>query len=458
MDSALQDRTAADENDVLAYVTLWEVPHVARGYIKRGTSTRAVRLLSCALLEFIENAPDSVAPENIERDQHNRGPIFWPKLGANLRFDGDSPPTIEYLKTEFTVAEATTYLDFYLGLLSLAKTQISKTKFSLPKWRIVLGRSIWLFRRKIAFAVPNLLNKWLARVPYRMPRRRKFRLIAFLKNAELKARKFGGDFVEPQLAEISGYLCEPVGKVRSHLRDCNAFQAFKYNEQVHYFSLSAEQKAQYFHWPDESAYADYFRGQNPSRIITSIHLGPVGSALYHVARHNRPGSMIMSLAQWESTAEEKHRYAKRCEDLGLNYLQIGGDQHDTIQTIAALRRGNTSLTIYYDLPTTFGETVEVVFFGRKAQFVRGPAELAVIGRVPIYPIFSFYDGSLPTIEIHEPINTSVRKGESIQAATARITQYLAGLAEHYIRRYPSQWQFLANLPGYFVARGAYLRR
>ena len=97
----------------------------------------------------------------------------------------------------------------------------------------------------------------------------------------------------------------------------------------------------------------------------------------------------------------------------------------------------------YDVPSRFGRAVSIEFFDRSANVVCGPAELAVLGRADIVPIFTHYDDSgASRVEAMPVLPARSLRQESKAARDARvvaITQRLWSLAEQQIRRYPAQW-------------------
>jgi lauroyl/myristoyl acyltransferase len=107
--------------------------------------------------------------------------------------------------------------------------------------------------------------------------------------------------------------------------------------------------------------------------------------------------------------------------------------------IRELRRGSI-MVVLYDLPERFGRTVEIEFFGRRANFVRGPAEIALLGNADILPVFTHYDATGASIVEAMPVIAAraVPAGERARR-TADIAQRLCTLAEQQIRAHPSQW-------------------
>ncbi|MDP2284815.1 MAG: hypothetical protein Q8L06_11795, partial [Pseudohongiella sp.] len=93
---------------------------------------------------------------------------------------------------------------------------------------------------------------------------------------------------------------------------------------------------------------------------------------------------------------------------------------------------------------------EVTFFGHRARFVRGPAEMAILGRARIYPFVCFEEAGQACISMESSFLPEVRAGESLEKAVTRVTQTLVSLAEAWIRKNPAQWKYLDRLPHYLI--------
>ena len=118
-------------------------------------------------------------------------------------------------------------------------------------------------------------------------------------------------------------------------------------------------------------------------------------------------------------------------------LRIGRGAAAT--AVRELRRGNV-LIVFFDLPRSFGPTVEVDFFGHRASFVRGPAEIALLGDADVLAVFTHYDETGGSIVEAMPV---IAARSCPQEARARqveeMSQQLCKWAEQRIRRYPPQW-------------------
>ena len=91
--------------------------------------------------------------------------------------------------------------------------------------------------------------------------------------------------------------------------------------------------------------------------------------------------------------------------------------------VRALRRGDI-VVVLYDLPRQFGRTVAVDFFGRHAQVVRGPAEIAVLGRADVLPMFTHYEADGVAVTEAKPV-IAARAGVASERAARTPTRATA---------------------------------
>lgn len=210
-------------------------------------------------------------------------------------------------------------------------------------------------------------------------------------------------------------------------------------------------------WPEEGAYRDSLCADNRSRILVSIHMGNYWQGYLRLGAANiQNGRRNISLRKALPSVYEQEVF-RNFEKLGVVTEFIRHDTDNPIKILSALRRGNTTLTCQFDLTQNFGKTVAVEFFGRKAFFVRGVAELAIASKIPIIPFVTYYEHGFHHIEMAAPVETELFHGESLQEGTQRVTQQLARLAERWIRFRPYQWQFLYQMDSYFQDPEVHIR-
>jgi KDO2-lipid IV(A) lauroyltransferase len=93
-----------------------------------------------------------------------------------------------------------------------------------------------------------------------------------------------------------------------------------------------------------------------------------------------------------------------------------------------------------------GNGIEVDFFGERTTMPGGAATLALRSGAPLVPVVVYSGpGAWHTGVVHPPLDTE-RRG-TLRADVARLTQELATIFEHDIRRHPEQWHlFQPNWP------------
>jgi lauroyl/myristoyl acyltransferase len=170
-------------------------------------------------------------------------------------------------------------------------------------------------------------------------------------------------------------------------------------------------------------------------VIATIHMGDYLEGLRQLRLVAPPGRPIYVLRR-RGTDEREQRAFDRVGGSGLTVVRSGRDSLTTV--VRALRHGAMMVALY-DLPARYARTVPVVFFDRPAAFVRGPAELAVLGDADVLPLLCHYDAALTAIASAAPVVAAAPVPRDRTARTASLTQHLCSLAEAHIRAYPSQW-------------------
>lgn len=205
-----------------------------------------------------------------------------------------------------------------------------------------------------------------------------------------------------------------------------------------------------FVWHSLSAYQRYCHTDMSSRVLTTIHMGDFIGAFRRIAYESSSDRRVISLRREDP---EGRNLNETVASHGYHQVLQHG-QYDPIRIVAALRKTQHTLAVLFDLRDDFGETVEVMFFGQPARFVKGPAQLAILGRVKIIPFVCYDEGGVSVIEMSGAIDTSLLPAESLTEATVRVTQQLVCLAEKWIGRYPAQWKYLSSIARYFETRNA----
>ncbi len=254
-----------------------------------------------------------------------------------------------------------------------------------------------------------------------------------------------------QQAWLSCLLHEPEKRVRRLWREHLVWFHFNYARRLlHLENRSGGARyLETFVWPDKDDYLRAIHDNGASRVLLSIHMGDFFGAFRILSAVSDTGRRVISL--------RRDRDRDRGSDNGMQHFSADRvshqvyyhDQQKPAAIVAALRSGRHTLATLFDLKDDFGNTVVVEFFGQRARFVKGPAQLAILGRSRIFPFVCFEHHGRPCIEMAPVIDTRLRPGESLHQGTKRITQTLVALAEMWIRRWPAQWKYLPLLPTYF---------
>ena len=202
-----------------------------------------------------------------------------------------------------------------------------------------------------------------------------------------------------------------------------------------------------FCWPARDAYAAMSRASNESRVLVTIHLGDFFGAFKCIAAVQGDERSVISIQRDGDTAAITQLSSR----VATRHKVFTKARANSMQIVRALRAGGHTLAVLFDLGPDYGETAQVLFFGCKARFVRGPAEIALCGRARIYPFVCFSEAGREHIQMEPAFMPEIEPGETLQVAAARVTQTLVSMAEHWIRQYPSQWKYLDSLPRYLVA-------
>ncbi|MDO9518680.1 MAG: hypothetical protein Q7L19_00520 [Pseudohongiella sp.] len=250
-----------------------------------------------------------------------------------------------------------------------------------------------------------------------------------------------------RLEVLSHLLQEPQSTVADMLRSHQYYLQWNYARRLRHLRQSDDGSfKQTFCWPERDAYVAMSRDCDDSRVLVSIHMGDFFGAFRAIADALDQSRSVISLRREGDT--DSIRTLSRRHAAGHRVYMHGKENPVTI--VRALRAGGQTLSVMFDLGRDFGETTEALFFGHRARFVRGPAELAIMGRARIYPFVSYSEDGRDWIRMEPAFVPELRPGESLQDATSRVTQTLVTLAERWIRQYPAQWKYLDTLPSYLA--------
>jgi len=248
---------------------------------------------------------------------------------------------------------------------------------------------------------------------------------------------------------LGALLHEPHAAVLRILSQHEFYFHYNYAKRIeHRPEAVAKGLRRAFLWPEQDVYSALVHRCPGSRVLVTIHMGDFVGAFRCIADEVTTGRTVMSLRR------ERHDAVPHVLNPGLRVQVLRHGVDAPAIAVAGLRTDCQSVGLLFDLCEDFGATTEVLFFGHKAQLVKGPALLAIAGRTPIIPFVTWECEGVDRIEMEDMIDTHPLPGESLAMAVNRVTQKLALLAEKWIRRAPEQWQYLPSLLGYFSAAAA----
>ena len=172
-------------------------------------------------------------------------------------------------------------------------------------------------------------------------------------------------------------------------------------------------------------------------VIATIHLGDYLEGLRQLL--GRVGQRQVFVVRRKAWSELEQRAFARIAPKGLAWTVLRTGRGAAATAVRELRRGNV-LIVFFDLPRAFGPTVEVDFFGHRASFVRGPAEIALFGGADILAAFTHYAESGGSVVEAMPVIGARPSSRNTRARQVEeISQQLCKWAEQRIRRHPTQW-------------------
>ncbi len=247
---------------------------------------------------------------------------------------------------------------------------------------------------------------------------------------------------------LSYFLQEPEQKTASLIRQHQFYLYWNYVRRLRHLDQKSASDALVadFYWAERADYAAMTSACHDSRVLTTIHMGDFFGAFKCIANELDASRPAISLRRDGETDAIKHLH----QGVARDHKVFLHGKDNPVSIVKALRAGSQSLSIMFDLGGIFGETTEVTFFGHRARFVRGPAEMAILGRARIYPFVCFEEAGQARISMESSFLPEVRPGESLDKAVTRVTQTLVSLAETWIRKNPAQWKYLDRLPHYLI--------
>jgi len=166
-------------------------------------------------------------------------------------------------------------------------------------------------------------------------------------------------------------------------------------------------------------------------VMALPHVGSWEWGGYWLALEGMPMTAIVERLEPERLFEW---FVAQRAAMGLTAVPLGEGSSGAL--LRALKEGEVAgLVSDRDL---VGNGIEVEFFGERTTLPGGAATLALRTGAPLLPVVVYSGpGNWHTGVVHAPIDTT-RRG-SLREDIARVTQDLAHVFEHDIRRRPEQW-------------------
>ena len=205
-----------------------------------------------------------------------------------------------------------------------------------------------------------------------------------------------------------------------------------------------------FRWPELDAYRRYIRGNTLSRILVTIHMGDFLGAFARISQECPTNWSVLALRREQNESADPLEQVQFCANTSL--LRPG--QYSTVDVVARLRSGRHTLAILCDLGVKFGQTDRVNFLGQMANFVRGPASIAVLSKVPIVPFVCYHNEGCEHIEMHAPMQYKPSGEEGFSQAVNRMTQQLVRMTEQWVLQHPQQWKYLPEVFSFLQANAS----
>ncbi|MEX1199004.1 MAG: hypothetical protein WEB57_14230 [Pseudohongiellaceae bacterium] len=203
-------------------------------------------------------------------------------------------------------------------------------------------------------------------------------------------------------------------------------------------------------WPEEATWSESIAGDRRSRIMAACHVGDYVHCLPRLASIEPVTRERILLRHEAGTHAGVANMNEAYRQLGLSVPEILlASVADPLVLRQRLRRGNCTLTTFYDLSRQFGVPVETTFLGRSAWFCSGPAQLAVSAGVPVVPVSVMPGKSGDRLVLHSAIEPSHWRDLEYRDAVRLVTGQLVAHLEQVLREMPQYWRYLTVLPHYF---------
>lgn len=256
------------------------------------------------------------------------------------------------------------------------------------------------------------------------------------------------NFNQIKVDALSDVMQEPQREITAYIHQHQFYLYWNYALRLRHLRQANSDNAQLagIDWTERADYAAMSSACKDSRVLVTIHMGDFFGAFKCIADELQEPRPVMSLRRDGETEGIKNLHQRYAS----NHQVFMHGKDNPVRIVKALRAGGQTLSIMFDLGADFGETTDVMFFGHRARFVRGPAEMAILGRARVYAFVCYEDAGRTHINMEPSFMPAIRTGESLHDAVNRVTQTLVSMAERWIRQNPAQWKYLDRLPHYLI--------
>jgi lauroyl/myristoyl acyltransferase len=196
---------------------------------------------------------------------------------------------------------------------------------------------------------------------------------------------------------------------------------------------------------DMKRVVSYLNSHRQGLIIATIHMGDYLNALFTLSR-SVSGDRQVFVVRNKAWSSEEEKLISRFQSNQLSVTIIRHDVAAARKVIRELRKGSV-IILLFDLSESWGATTTVRFLGRPMELVRGPAELALVGRADILPVMCHFNSQCTSVAEAFPIIRPARSANhQLIESTQQITQRLVDIADRHIRKHPEQWHHWQLVP------------
>lgn len=188
---------------------------------------------------------------------------------------------------------------------------------------------------------------------------------------------------------------------------------------------------------DEDVLQHFLNGHHQGIVLLTIHMGDYLHSALKILKLS-PGRRIILLRR-KSWSEVEEKAFEKLGHIGHTVETVRHGPRASRVIAKALREGAIAVLLY-DLPYGWGQTQAVQMFNHQLYWVKGPLQLALLGRASVIPFFTFNtpDGWVCNLESVKDFR-HLEPGCRHESILHKEVQAMASTAEGYIRRNVVQW-------------------